>query len=37
MSLPIKKMYIDTKYKTKDSLSNSHFKIELPQTRFNAW
>ncbi len=33
MSLPIKKIYIDTKYKTKDSVSNSHFKIELPQTR----
>ena len=32
MSLPIKKIYIDTKYKTKDSVSNSHFKIELPQT-----
>ncbi len=32
MSLPIKKIYIDTKYKTKDSISNSHFKIELPQT-----
>ena len=32
--LPIKKVYIDTKYKTKDSISNSNFKYELPQTMF---
>ena len=32
MSLPIKKIYIDTKYKTHDSISNSHFKVTLPQT-----
>ena len=32
MSLPVKKIYIDTKYKTKDSVSNSNFKFELPET-----
>ena len=32
--LPVKKVYIDTKYKTKDSISNSNFKYELPQTMF---
>ena len=32
--LPVKKVYIDTKYKTKDSISNSNFKYELPQTLF---
>ena len=32
MALPIKKIYIDTKYKARDSLSNSNFKIDLPQT-----
>ena len=31
MSHP-RKIYIDTKYKTKDSVSNSNFKIELPET-----
>jgi hypothetical protein len=30
--LPIKKIYIDSKYKTKDSISNANFKITLPQT-----
>jgi hypothetical protein len=30
MSLPIKKIYIDTKYKSADSISNSNFKIDLP-------
>ena len=32
MSLPIKKLYIDTKYKSRESVSNSNFKIDLPQT-----
>ena len=32
MALPIKKIYIDTKYKSRDSVSNSNFKINLPQT-----
>ena len=32
--LPVKKVYIDTKYKSKDSISNSNFKYELPQTMF---
>ena len=32
--LPVKKIYIDTKYKTKDSISNSNFKYKLPQTMF---
>jgi hypothetical protein len=32
MSLPVKKIYIDTKYKTKDSVSSSNFKFELPET-----
>ena len=31
MSHP-RKIYVDTKYKTKDSVSNSDFKIELPET-----
>ena len=30
--LPIKKVYIDTRYKTNDSISTSQFKIELPDT-----
>ena len=30
--LPIKKLYIDTKFKTADSNSNANFKIQLPQT-----
>ena len=32
MALPIKKIYIDTKYKTRDSISNSNFKSELPMS-----
>ena len=30
--LPIKKIYIDSKFKRHDSVSNSNFKIELPYT-----
>ena len=30
--LPCKKIYIDTKHKTTDSISNSKFKWELPET-----
>ena len=30
--LPVKKIYCDTKFKRKDSKSNSNFKIDLPQT-----
>ena len=30
--IPISKIYIDTKYKTADSVSSSDFKIELPET-----
>ena len=30
MALPIKEIYIDTKYKTRDSISNSNFKFDLP-------
>ena len=30
--LPIKKIYIDSKFKRDDSVSNSNFKIELPYT-----
>ena len=30
--LPVKKIYVDTKYKTHDSVSISHFKIQLPET-----
>ena len=30
MSLPIKKIYVDTKYKSAGSVSNSNFKIDLP-------
>ena len=30
--LPCKKIYIDTKHKTIDSISNSNFKWELPET-----
>ena len=30
MALPIKKIYIDTKYKTRDSISNSNFKFDFP-------
>ena len=32
MSLPVKKIYIDTEMKTFDSYSNSNFKWELPET-----
>ena len=32
MTLPLKKLYVDSKFKTKDSVSNSNFKIELPVT-----
>jgi hypothetical protein len=32
MALPIKKIYIDTKYKTHDSISNSNFETELPMS-----
>ena len=32
MALPIKKIYVDTRFKTKDSVSNSNFKIELGQS-----
>ena len=32
--LPIKKIYVDSTYKTKDSVSNANFKIALPQTMF---
>jgi hypothetical protein len=32
MSLPIKKIYVDTKYKARSSISNSNFKIELPMS-----
>ena len=32
MTLPIKKNYIDTRYKTPDSISSTNFKINLPQS-----
>ena len=32
MSLPVKKIYVDSLYKTADSVSSSNFKIELPYT-----
>ena len=32
MALPIKKIYVDTRFKTKHSVSNSNFKIELNQS-----
>ena len=32
MSLPIKKVYVDTRFRTTDSISTSQFKIELPDT-----
>jgi hypothetical protein len=31
MSLPIKKLYIDSRHRTPDSVSTSNFKIQLPQ------
>ena len=30
--LPIKQIYIDSKHKTKDSVSTSHFKYDLPES-----
>ena len=30
MSLPIKKVYVNSRYKTADSISDSNFKFELP-------
>ena len=30
MSLPIKKVYVNSRYKTADSASDSNFKFELP-------
>jgi len=30
--LPIKKIYIDSKHRTKDSVSTSHFKYDLPES-----
>ena len=32
--LPIKKIYVDSVFKTKDSISDANFKITLPQTMF---
>ena len=32
MRLPITKLYIDTKYKSAGSVSNSNFKVDLPQS-----
>ena len=32
MILPVKKIYIDSTYKTLDSVSDSNFKIDLPQS-----
>lgn len=31
MSLPVKRVYIDTRFKTADSASTSHFRFELPR------
>ena len=30
--LPVKKIYVDSKFKTADSISDSNFKFQLPQT-----
>ena len=30
--LPVKKIYVDSKYKTADSNSDSNFNFQLPQT-----
>ena len=30
MSLPLKKIYVDTRYRTPDSVSTSNFRVELP-------
>jgi len=32
MALPIKKIYVDSAHKTQDSVSNSHFRFELPES-----
>ena len=32
MTLPIKKIYIDTKFKTHNIISNSNFSVELPMS-----
>ena len=32
--LPIKKIYIDSRFKSSDSVSDSDFKIDLPSTYF---
>ena len=32
MSLPVKKIYVDSRMKTKDSVSDSDFKFELSQS-----
>lgn len=32
--LPIKKIYVDSKYKTRDSISDANFKITLPSTLY---
>ena len=32
--LPIRKLYVDTKFKTADSTSNSDFKFQLPRSAF---
>ena len=30
--LPIKKLYVDSRFKSKDSVSDTNFKVDLPQT-----
>ena len=30
--IPFKKIYIDSKYATADSISTSNFRVQLPQT-----
>ena len=30
--LPVKKIYVDTRHKTPDSISNSNFTVQLPET-----
>ena len=32
MALPVKKIYVDSQYRTADSLDTSSFKIELPHS-----
>ena len=32
MSLPVKKIYVDSRWKSKDSASDSDFKFELSQS-----